>query len=87
MESAARELQALSRSHARLLAVSSGGAMSALLGGRLGLGVGHIVDINLQVRNTSVSHFFLNERRFLLASWNAVPHLETPGRSDAITYG
>ena len=72
---------------ARLLAISSGGAMSALLGARLGLSPAHIADLNMQIRNTSVSHFHLNRERFLLSSWNAVPHLERAGREDAITYG
>lgn len=87
VEAAAAELQRLSERHARILAISSGGAMATLLGGRLGLGVGQIVDLNLQIRNTSVSHFYLNRERFLLASWNAVPHLEVEGRGDVITYG
>lgn len=87
VEAAASELQRLSERHARILAISSGGAMATLLGGRLGLGVGQIVDLNLQIRNTSVSHFYLNRERFLLASWNAVPHLEVEGRGDVITYG
>lgn len=80
-------LQALTAQGSRLLAISSGGAMSALLGGRLGLAPAHIADLNMQVRNTSVSHFHLNRERFLLSSWNAVPHLERAGRDDAITYG
>ena len=84
---AAAALQALTARGARLLAISSGGAMSALLGGRLGLSPAHIADLNMQVRNTSVSHFHLNRERFLLSSWNAVPHLERAGREDAITYG
>lgn len=86
-EAAAAALQALTAQGARLLAISSGGAMSALLGGRLGLSPAHIADVNMQIRNSSVSHFHLNRERFLLSSWNAVPHLERAGRDDAITYG
>ena len=86
-EAAAAALQALTTQGARLLAISSGGAMSALLGGRLGLTPAHIADVNMQIRNSSVSHFHLNRERFLLSSWNAVPHLERAGRDDAITYG
>jgi broad specificity phosphatase PhoE len=87
VEAAASWLQELSVVHPRLLVISSGGAMATLLGGRFGLGIGHIVDLNLQIRNTSVSRFYLNRERFLLASWNGVPHLERPGRADSITYG
>jgi broad specificity phosphatase PhoE len=80
-------LQALAADCERILAISSGGAMAALLGGRLDLQVGHIVDLNMQIRNTSICRFFVNPRRFLLSSWNGVPHLEGDGREDAITYG
>jgi hypothetical protein len=61
--------------------------MATLLGGRLGLSVPHIVDLNLQIRNTSLSQFFINREKFLLATWNAVPHLEIEGRESSITYG
>ena len=87
VEAAASELQQLSRPYERILAISSGGAMATLLGGRLGLDVARIVDINMQIRNTSVCRFFLNEQRFLLSCWNATPHLEMPGRQDSISYG
>lgn len=70
-----------------MLAIGSGGAMATLLGGRLGLSVPHIVDLNLQIRNTSLSQFFINREKFLLATWNAVPHLEIAGRESSITYG
>ena len=87
IECAARALQSLAAGHRRILAISSGGAMAALLGGRLDLRVGHIVDLNMQIRNTAVCHFFVNPQRFLLSSWNAVPHLEGGGRDNTITYG
>jgi len=87
IEEAAGELQELSASGRRLLAVSSGGAMAALLGGRLGIPAERMVDLNMQIRNSSVSQFFLNRERFLLASWNALPHLERAGREHGISYG
>jgi broad specificity phosphatase PhoE len=87
VESAARELQALSGTHARMLAISSGGAMATLLGGRLQLQPSHVIDLNMQMNNTAVCRFYLNPERFILASWNALPHLERPDRADAITYG
>lgn len=87
VDAAAAAMQDLSSRCARILAIGSGGAMATLLGGRLGLSPPHIVDLNLQVKNTSVSHFFVNREKFLLATWNAVPHLDLPGREAAITYG
>jgi broad specificity phosphatase PhoE len=87
VEAAAARLQELAGSCDRMLAISSGGAMATLLGGRLALDLERIVDVNLQIRNTSVSHFVVTPRRFLLASWNATPHLEAPDRRDSISYG
>ncbi len=87
VDAAAAEMQRVSADHARILAIGSGGAMAMLLGGRLGLAAPQIVDLNLQIRNTSLSHFFLNREKFLLASWNAVPHLEAADRANTITYG
>jgi len=87
VDAAAAALQGLSASSTRMLAIGSGGAMATLLGGRLGLSVRHIVDLNLQIRNTSLSQFFINREKFLLATWNAVPHLEIAGRESSITYG
>ena len=87
VDAAVTTLQELSADARRILVISSGGAMATLLGGRLGLGAAHIVDLNLQIRNTSLSHFHVNREKFLLASWNAVPHLEIAGRETAITYG
>ena len=83
----ASALQSLSTGSTRILAIGSGGSMAMLLGGRLGLSVPHIVDLNLQIRNTSLSQFFINREKFLLATWNAVPHLEIAGRESSITYG
>lgn len=87
IEAAAATLQDLAAGGQRLLAISSGGAMATLLGGRLGLAADRVVDLNMQIRNSSVSHFYLNRERFLLSSWNAVPHLERAGRDHAISYG
>lgn len=87
VDAAASALQSLSTGSTRILAIGSGGAMATLLGGRLGLSVPHIVDLNLQIRNTSLSQFFINREKFLLATWNAVPHLEIAGRESSITYG
>ena len=87
VDAAAVKMQQISADHARILAIGSGGAMAMLLGGRLGLAAPQIVDLNLQIRNTSLSHFFLHRAKFLLASWNAVPHLEAADRAKTITYG
>lgn len=71
----------------RVLAVSSGGPISAMLGTVLDLADAQAIELNLQLYNTSVSRLFFNDQRMVLAGFNAVPHLDTPARLDAITYG
>ena len=44
------------------------------------------MELNLQIRNSSVSHGFFNEKVVRMASFNNVPHLDRPDRFDAITY-
>ncbi len=71
----------------RVLVVSSGGPIAAMLGAVLELADTHAIELNLQLYNTSVSRLFFNDRRMVLAGFNAVPHLDTPARRDAISYG
>lgn len=71
---------------ARVLVVSSGGPISTLLGTLLGVAPRKMIDLNLQARNSGVSELRFNERALHLVSFNNVPHLDRPGRSEAITY-
>jgi len=71
---------------ARVLLVSSGGPISALVCSLVDAPPRRVVDLNLQARNSSVSELRFNERALHLVSFNNVPHLDRPGRSDAITY-
>ena len=71
---------------ARVLVVSSGGPISALVGSLLGAPTRTMVDLNLQARNSGVSELRFNERALHLVSFNSVPHLDRPDRSGSITY-
>jgi len=71
---------------ARVLVVSSGGPISALLGSLIDAPPRRMVDLNLQARNSGVSELRFNERALHVVSFNNVPHLDRPGRSEAITY-
>ncbi|MGH8672861.1 MAG: histidine phosphatase family protein [Burkholderiales bacterium] len=71
---------------ARVLVVSSGGPISALLGSLIGVAPRRMVDLNLQARNSGVSELRFNERALHLVSFNNVPHLDRPGRGDSVTY-
>ena len=45
-----------------------------------------MIDLNLQARNSGISELRFNEKVVHLVAFNNVPHLDRPGRSDAITY-
>lgn len=68
------------------LVVSSGGVISRLVADTLQATPAMAIEINLQTRNASVTQLILSSSRRLLVSYNAVPHLERPGRDEFITY-
>lgn len=70
----------------RVLIVSSGGAIAMLLSLVLGFGAEQVVNLNLQIKNTSFSHFYFNPKQVRLSNFNNVPHLDHPERVDAVTY-
>jgi len=70
----------------RVLVVSSGGPISTLVGGVLGLAPRMMMNLNLQARNSAVSELAFNARTVHLVSFNTVPHLDRPERRAAITY-
>jgi len=70
----------------RVLAVSSGGAISRILGHVLGLAPEAMVRLNLQTKNTGISRFIFTGRDIYLHSFNGAPHLETPARKALLTY-
>jgi broad specificity phosphatase PhoE len=72
--------------NAPILIVSSGGAISMLMSLVLGLDAKQVIELNMQVRNTSISHFYFNKSTIRLASFNNVPHLDSPDRLDSNTY-
>ncbi|WP_339723942.1 histidine phosphatase family protein [uncultured Paraglaciecola sp.] len=69
-----------------ILIVSSGGAISMLLSLVLGLDAKQVIELNMQVRNTSISHFYFNKSTIRLSSFNNIPHLDSPDRLDSITF-
>jgi len=69
-----------------VLIVSSGGPISAAIGQVLGLEAEAIADVNLRIRNSSVTEFVSTPRRLSLLSFNHLPHLHKPELSDWVTY-
>lgn len=70
----------------RILVVSSGGAISMALRQVLEAPASAMVQMNLQLRNSSISHLFCRGRSMHFSAFNHVPHLDHPDRSGAVTY-
>lgn len=70
----------------RVLVVSSGGAIAMAMKHVLGYGDDMVMNINMQVINSSLSRFVFSPRSVRMASFNNIPHLDDVSRSDAVTY-
>ena len=70
----------------RILLVSSGGAIATALSQVLQAPASAMVQMNLQLRNSSVSHLYFNARAVHFSGFNHVPHLEQPDRARSVTY-
>lgn len=70
----------------RILVVSSGGAIAMALRQVLGAPASAMVQMNLQVRNSSISHLWFNGQAVHFSGFNHVPHLDLPDRAHSVTY-
>ena len=70
----------------RILVVTSGGPISAILAEVLGMPARGVVDLNLQTRNTGISELQCSASRIHFVSFNNVPHLDRPDRAGTLTY-
>lgn len=75
-----------SKESSRTLVVSSGGAIAMAIRQVLAAPPEAMIQMNIQTRNSSYSHLFLNQDSMHLAGFNHVPHLEHPDRHTAVTY-
>jgi broad specificity phosphatase PhoE len=75
-----------SQCEGNVLLVSSGGPISTAVGHVLGLPAQATIELNLRIRNCSVSEFTFNPKRHTLVSYNSVAHLETPQHQSWITF-
>lgn len=87
VEDARSMLHDLAQTGSRVMVISSGGAISQFVGGVLNLSPEKVFDLNLQIRNTAICHFYFNRSKMNLSSFNVVPHLDFPQRANLITYG
>lgn len=71
----------------RVLVVSSGGVIAALTQQILQAPDATAIALNMQIRNSSVSHYFFNRDTLQLSSFNGIGHLDTLERREFQTYG
>jgi len=70
----------------RVLVVSSGGSIAMALRLILQAPAKTMVNLNLQTRNTALSHCYFNASDFQLSQFNSLPHLDSVERQKHITY-
>lgn len=73
-------------SRGRTLVATSGGVISMALSVLMEFGDKTLVDLNLQIRNASITHCYYNAARTYVTGFNGVPHLDTPVRRADVTY-
>jgi broad specificity phosphatase PhoE len=70
----------------RVLIVSSGGPISTAVGQVLGVPAPTTIELNLRLRNSSLTEFAFTPKRHMLVTYNTLPHLDEPGHEDWVTY-
>ena len=70
----------------KVLLVTSGGPISMIMRQIMTLDTEHMIRLNLQVINTSVSRLLKTRSGTHLMSFNSIAHLDQPARMDSITY-
>jgi hypothetical protein len=69
-----------------VLVVTSGGPIATAVSQVLGAPAQTMIELNLRVRNSSVTEFAYTPKRHMLLSYNHLPHLDGPERRDWVTY-
>jgi broad specificity phosphatase PhoE len=70
----------------KVLVVTSGGPVATAIGQVLGTPPETTIELNLRIRNTSVTEFAFTPKRHMLVGFNAIPHLDAPAYQDWVTY-
>ncbi len=70
----------------RVLLVSSGGPIACAIGHVLATPPEATVELNMRLRNSSVTEFAFNAKRHMLQTYNTLPHLDAPAFDDWITH-
>jgi broad specificity phosphatase PhoE len=70
----------------KVLLVSSGGPISTAVGQVLGTSPETTIELNLRIRNSSVTEFAFTPKRHMLVTYNTLPHLDHTDYADWVTY-
>ncbi len=69
-----------------VLLVSSGGPISTAVGQVLGTSPEATIELNLRIRNSSVTELAFTPKRHMLVTYNTLPHLDDAQFKDWVTY-
>ena len=69
-----------------VLLVSSGGPIATAVGQVLGTSPETTIELNLRIRNCSVTEFAFTPKRHMLVTYNTLPHLDAPEYASWVTY-
>ncbi|HQS33130.1 histidine phosphatase family protein [Polaromonas sp.] len=69
-----------------VLLVSSGGPIATAMGHVLATSPETTIELNLRIRNCSVTEFAFTPKRHMLVTYNTLPHLDAPEHADWVTY-
>lgn len=69
-----------------VLLVSSGGPIATAVGHVLGTSPETTIELNMRIRNASVTEFVFTPRRHILMTFNTLPHLDAPEYASWITH-
>ena len=69
-----------------VLLVSSGGPIATAVGQVLGTSPETTIELNMGIRNSSVTEFAFSPKRHRLVTYNTLPHLEAPEHASWVTY-
>ena len=69
-----------------VLLVSSGGPIATAVGHVLGTSPETTIELNLRIRNCSVTEFAFTPKRHMLVTYNTLPHLDGPEYASWVTY-
>ncbi len=78
--------QSITKTNANVLIVSSGGPISTAVGHVLGTSPETTIELNLRIRNSSVTEFAFTPKRHMLVTYNSLSHLDGQAYADWVTY-